>query len=313
MDAMIGARIEKTPSLQEIFVMLDMLPMPIAWSSLSDRKILFYNKAFTQRFGDMSDSVDTIDDFILTRVSEEQQGSVRSHWSSVWETVIPQTTVEVVEEMALGVLLSGGTVIEVMLGGLILHEKDVCVAFFDDAAERKKEQTSVLRYAYEDFLTGLANRRKLMVRWNQMAGAGQPAEAAFLMMDLDRFKQVNDQLGHDGGDEVLRIVAKRLQSCVREKDLVCRFGGDEFGILLFDFTDKASIGLICERVLETVRAPMDIRGHQICIGTSIGASRLLDHGNTFDEIFKAADEALYQCKIGGRGCWRWAEMPALSN
>jgi len=80
-------------------------------------------------------------------------------------------------------------------------------------------------------------------------------------------------------------------------------------MLLLGSADDESVERICHRVLEAVKTPMSIENHEICIGTSIGASRVPDHGTTFDEIFKAADDALYRSKLNGRGCWMWADAP----
>lgn len=300
--------IEHTPSLEELLLILDMLPIPISCATLSDRRIRFHNKAFTRRFGHIAENITTIDDFIRSYTQEMQRGEIERLWSSLWNDAPVESGVEIIAETEIDIKSVNDTVITVALGGMILHAKDLSIAFFDDMPARDQMQKSILRHAYEDFLTGLANRRKLMMHWDQARGSTREANVAFLMLDMDRFKHVNDQLGHDAGDEVLRVVAKRLLSCVRESDLVCRFGGDEFGILLAESVDDAQVGHICDRVLEVVKAPMLIGGSEVCISTSIGASRVPDHGDTFDEIFKAADEALYLCKLNGRGCWRWADV-----
>jgi diguanylate cyclase (GGDEF)-like protein len=124
---------------------------------------------------------------------------------------------------------------------------------------------------------------------------------AVLCLDLDRFKLVNDTLGHPTGDALLRKVAERLQACVREGDTVARLGGDEFAVILLGVNEPNEVDSLAERIIETVGSPYEVDGHQIVIGTSIGMALAPADGAISDELLKKADTALYGAKSSGGG------------
>ena len=127
-----------------------------------------------------------------------------------------------------------------------------------------------------------------------------------MYLDLDHFKEINDTLGHDAGDMLLQSVSERLQSCVREGDLVARLGGDEFAIVLDDVADPADAKLVAEKILEKVREPHRLGGEDRLVGTSIGIATSDSAGIEADALLKAADEAMYVAKKGGRNDYRLA-------
>ena len=156
--------------------------------------------------------------------------------------------------------------------------------------------------AHHDPLTRLPNRVLFHDRVQQALSRGRrEACCAVLCLDLDRFKAVNDTLGHPVGDGLLREVAGRLQGCVRDGDTVARLGGDEFAIVLPDVAAPAEIDRLCARIIEAVGAGYEVEGHQIGIGTSIGVSLAPRDGTTSHELLRNADTALYGAKAGGRG------------
>jgi len=156
--------------------------------------------------------------------------------------------------------------------------------------------------AHHDPLTRLPNRVLFHDRVQQaLSRAGRDAGCAVLCLDLDRFKAVNDTLGHPVGDALLRQVAERLQGCVRDGDTVARLGGDEFAIVLLDVAGPAEIGGLAERIIEAIGASFEIDGHQVGIGTSIGVSLAQADGATSHDLLKNADIALYGAKANGRG------------
>ncbi|MFL6624929.1 MAG: diguanylate cyclase domain-containing protein [Vitreoscilla sp.] len=178
-------------------------------------------------------------------------------------------------------------------------------------AERTRQlqdsQKQLEQIAYSDSLTGLANRRMFsedLRRGFAHAARGGPA-FALLLLDLDRFKQVNDTMGHDAGDAVLIAVARSLIESVREVDRVARLGGDEFAVLLSDVVGSEGLSIVCERILESVNRPMVHAQRTLRIGASIGAACAPSGASTPDALYKAADLALYEAKAAGRGCWRF--------
>jgi diguanylate cyclase (GGDEF)-like protein len=185
------------------------------------------------------------------------------------------------------------------------HELERQVA--ERTAELSASQTQLERFAYFDTLTALPNRRAFNDALQRLASDatrhGRPF--SLLLVDLDGFKQVNDSLGHQAGDEVLSIAASRLRAEMREGDFVARLGGDEFAALLDMPGDESGTGLVCDRIVSGMAAPMRIGGAQVTIGASIGAALFPMHGGSQDELYRRADLALYQAKRAGRGRWEW--------
>jgi diguanylate cyclase (GGDEF)-like protein len=156
--------------------------------------------------------------------------------------------------------------------------------------------------AHHDPLTKLPNRALFHDRIEQaLARLDRGHGFAVLCLDLDRFKIVNDTLGHPIGDGLLRAVAERLQACVREGDSVARLGGDEFAIIVLDNDDPTAVDALAARIIESIAAPYQIEGHQISIGTSIGMALAPIDGTAPYELLKKADTALYGAKANGRG------------
>lgn len=162
--------------------------------------------------------------------------------------------------------------------------------------------------AYSDALTGLPNRQLFNDRLNMSLAQAyrQLGKVALFFLDLDGFKAVNDQLGHDYGDLLLKQVAERLKTCVRTTDTVARLGGDEFTIILA-IRDKRDAEQVAEKVLTTVRAPYDLNGKVADkVGTSIGIALYPLDGTQGAELVRKADAAMYAAKQGGKNAWRFA-------
>jgi diguanylate cyclase (GGDEF)-like protein len=133
-----------------------------------------------------------------------------------------------------------------------------------------------------------------------------------LLIDLDGFKPVNDTLGHVVGDALLVAIAGQLRTLVREVDLAARLGGDEFAVLLTQTTDLASIESTCARILTKLGEPMVVAGHSVRVGASIGIVPCPNTGVSADELYRAADTALYEAKQAGRSTWRWGRAEAYT-
>ena len=181
------------------------------------------------------------------------------------------------------------------------------VWFFRDITERKQAEAQMLRLARSDILTGLANR---LVFLEEIQGAiagvrrgGKPF--AVLYLDLDQFKDVNDTLGHPVGDELIKAVAGRLRANVRESDLVARFGGDEFAVLLREIREPADAAAIAEALTRAMREPFIIQDYDIRSGASIGIAMFEADEPSAETIVARADVALYQAKSDGAGGYRF--------
>ena len=176
-----------------------------------------------------------------------------------------------------------------------------------DITERKAADEKIVALARTDFLTGLANRAAFIERLQLAFARSRRGANPFAVhyLDLDHFKDVNDTLGHPVGDALLRAVADRLQSCVRETDLVARFGGDEFAVLQDDITDVANIETLATKIGDSLAAPFSIDGNQIHTSASIGVTSYCANVEAPEAMMMKADLALYRAKDEGRNRFRF--------
>ncbi|MDD5242235.1 MAG: EAL domain-containing protein [Sulfuricella sp.] len=186
-----------------------------------------------------------------------------------------------------------------------VHGKDNVIAYyfaiFTDIAERKNAEKQIYRLAYYDTLTGLPNRTMLYTHVKQaLAEASRnQRHGAILFIGLDRFKQVNDSLGHEAGDLLLKEVAQCMAGCVREEDVVARIGGDEFVVALFDIAEREHAATVAEKILARLSQPIMVNGHELLVSASIGISVYPDNGDDAETLLKCADVAMYRAKRGG--------------
>ncbi len=186
------------------------------------------------------------------------------------------------------------------------------IAQIEDISGRKRDQEEIHRLAYYDTLTGLPNRRLLMDRFNQALTQAKRfhRSLAVMYLDLDRFKDVNDQLGHDVGDELLIAVAARLNACVRNVDTVSRQGGDEFIVILTEISQPQDAERVACKILDSLAMPVTIGEQRLSITTSIGIAVLPIAGTaSAGELLKQADMAMYAAKDAGRNQYRFCCCP----
>jgi diguanylate cyclase (GGDEF)-like protein len=166
----------------------------------------------------------------------------------------------------------------------------------------------LLHNATHDALTGLANKVRMMSKISDLLKrGGTPGASAILYLDLDRFKSVNDTLGHHVGDLLLKAVADRMSNCLRKGDLLARIGGDEFVVLQSELAKPEDANILAQRIINRIAEPFDIDGHQIVIGTSAGISLTHQDGSDADTLLRNADLALFRAKANERGTWRYFE------
>jgi diguanylate cyclase (GGDEF)-like protein len=185
------------------------------------------------------------------------------------------------------------------------------VAVYLGLASRNSRQLAlanrrVMELAQTDILTGLPNRAFFL---DQLQGVDsyerqRPPTFSILMLDLDRFKNVNDSLGHAAGDALLQQVARRLKSALRDADVLARLGGDEFAIIQAECDDQRSGSInLATRISKLIAEPFLLPGHRVEVGTSIGIAMAPEHGSDRDQLLKKADLALYRSKSAGRNCY----------
>ena len=194
--------------------------------------------------------------------------------------------------------------VEVAVSETVVDGEPIYVAIVRDITERKVQQEQLRHQALHDALTGLPNRvllgdrlvysLEIARRWNE--------PMALLMLDLDRFKEVNDTLGHQVGDDVLMKVSDRLVGAIRASDTVARLGGDEFAVLLPAVTDLANARMVAERIVDALKMPFDLlEGISLDIGISIGIALFPEHADEPGKLTQCADIAMYTAKQGQLG------------
>jgi diguanylate cyclase (GGDEF)-like protein len=174
-------------------------------------------------------------------------------------------------------------------------------------AERMQAEEKLAFMAHHDPLTQLPNRLLLRDRFDQAVAdtRRKHSKVAILFLDLDNFKQVNDTLGHNHGDQLLVRVVERLRGCIRETDTISRHGGDEFTVLLTDLHDHGLIGGIAQNIIEAFAKPVEVKGNMVDVTFSIGISVFPNDGSEFDTLLMKADTAMYQIKENGRNSFRF--------
>ncbi|MDQ1912351.1 sensor domain-containing diguanylate cyclase [Paenibacillus sp. GD4] len=201
--------------------------------------------------------------------------------------------------------LSDGTYLWLEGKGTVLPSGDpqaYAAIYSRDISRLKQHEEQLTKLAYYDALTGLPNRRLFQDRYSQLLLSSKRYghRLGILYLDLDDFKQINDQYGHSYGDEFLRLVAARLHHSIRDPDTVCRVGGDEFVMLLQRFETKEDLGRIAVRVIEALNHPFELNGYTIRVTCSIGGASFPEDATDGEQLLRRADNAMYEAKKIGK-------------
>ncbi|MCX7109433.1 MAG: EAL domain-containing protein [Proteobacteria bacterium] len=180
--------------------------------------------------------------------------------------------------------------------------RQTCLAAVLDITAKKQSEAIILQQANFDPLTGLPNRRMFIDRLQQAIQKSRRADnkLALMFLDLDHFKDINDTLGHDIGDELLKETAKRLQTCIRETDTLARPGGDEFTLVMDELDDPKSVDRVAQCILHCMSEPFQLKDERCYVSFSIGIALYPDDASDLDGLFKKADQAMYAAKQQGR-------------
>jgi diguanylate cyclase (GGDEF)-like protein/PAS domain S-box-containing protein len=273
-----------------------------------NQRIISVNKAFTEITGFVPEEVIGKTPGMLCAISHEDtfyqniRSAIREkyHWEG---EICGQRRNGQTYPAALSITVVNGNNHEIADRHGITHY----IAIFSDITERKEAEARTRYLAEHDFLTGLPSRALLLDRLGQAIASAKRnrSQLAILFIDLDRFKNINDSMGHSIGDKLLQQVAGRLQSSVRSVDSVSRQGGDEFVILLADVGGIAQIAHIAGSVMEAIAAPYHIDDYEFNITSSIGISIYPNDGKDMDTLIKNADVAMYHAKESGRNSYQF--------
>ncbi|MFZ2852983.1 MAG: EAL domain-containing protein [Rhodocyclaceae bacterium] len=261
-----------------------------------DNRILEVNQTFTQLTGYSADEVRGQNPRILSSGRMQPEG-YRAMWQAIENDGYWQG--EVWDRRKDGSCYPKWLTISVIRGH---HDAvEYYIGNFIDISERKATEDRINHLAHHDTLTGLPNRYKLHGRLVQaLASTRRDGRTlALLFIDLDRFKNINDTLGHHVGDELLREVAARLLTCVRESDVVARLGGDEFVVVLTD-VEIPAVGRVAEKILRALARPFRIAGNELRSAGSIGIAVFPEDGGSVEVLMQNADTAMYHAKAMGR-------------
>lgn len=185
------------------------------------------------------------------------------------------------------------------------------VCFYRQAEATRDQADKLEELAFRDSLTQLANRALFYQQLKTELKKAQRSQQtlALLFIDLDRFKNVNDSLGHDVGDELLIEVAQRLNQCLRQSDLLARMGGDEFTVILNGDQSAKTAGQVAQNIIDAITPSYQIQGHHITIGASIGIAFYPQDSQDLHSLMRLADTAMYQAKASGRNTYRFFQSP----
>ncbi|MFZ2303117.1 MAG: diguanylate cyclase [Gallionella sp.] len=191
---------------------------------------------------------------------------------------------------------------ELSASEMILGGRRYFIGIVRDITERKLVEEKLAYFAHHDYLTGLPNRILFLNRLEHanLLARRNKYKVAVLFLDLDGFKKVNDTLGHDAGDQLLREVATRLKEAIRASDMVARVGGDEFTFILINIGSYENASLMANKIIAALSKPFELKGQQCHVGGSIGVSIYPDDAQEIEVLIKQADEAMYAVKQSGK-------------
>ena len=285
---------------------IENVPVAIVVKDIDKRKFVLVNRAYEEFIGTARERL--IGKTVFDIFSAEDA-------KRIWESdsaAIRLNKRPIADELSVETPASGHRIISTTR--LVICDRDgksqYLITVIEDVTEKRKAYEKIAFMAHHDPLTGLPNRAQFAERLDEaLTQAPHGAQLAVLFLDLDLFKDVNDTLGHLVGDELLKVVAERLQECVRDSDTVARLGGDEFAIIQ-NSADQPDISMLADRIRSALKAPYDLGGLRANVDVSIGIARSPIDGTTSAELIKRADSALYRAKADGRGTYRFFE-PAM--
>ena len=288
--------------------LVESAPLPLLIARASDQQVLYANERALEQFGLDFDAMRTrsLADFHADAAIRQQLGEAVSRHGRVRDFEVPLRDSHGRE---FWVLVSAQPMRYAGAASLL-----VAIADIDD---RKRMQDDMRRKAMHDQLTGLPNRAMFMEALERAVAKAKRRATRFsvLFIDLDRFKEVNDTMGHHAGDELLKSVSERLQAAVRQSDLVARLGGDEFVVLVEEHRGPEEVMVVAQKVMTMLVRPVLIDWREVQVSGSIGIASFPEDGADLDTLVRHADKAMYQAKERGRNNFQFysAELNRLSH
>lgn len=281
--------------------MMDSVPHQIYFKDV-DSRFTRVNKALAARYG-LTRTEDAIGKSDADFYAAEHAAQTRREEQEIMATLVPQ-----LNKLHHEVWEDGTDAWNVSTKMPLIDPKGNVIGVYGiahDITEQKRAEALFWRQANFDALTNLPNRRLMRDRWEQAAHLHRRSgnSLALMLVDLDRFKDINDHYGHAVGDELLVQAAQRMSECLRASDTLARLGGDEFAIILSEVPDPQVVGVIAQKIRACLSSPFELMGHPVQISGSLGVSLYPAHGEDLDALLTLADQAMYQVKRqGGDAC-----------
>ena len=279
------------------------MPMPVSIRDATTKRFLLVNRAYEALLGIPRDRL------VGATVFEHFPEDVATRLTSYDEEAIEARDRIVSGEFPMETRANGRRVVTTTR--FVVRDRNqqpqYVISMIDDVTERKRSEAKIERLAHYDGLTNLANRNLFREQIEECLARQRRMRTAFavFLLDLDKFKAVNDTFGHQAGDALLCEVASRLKTSIREVDIAARIGGDEFALIVMPGQGDLKDGMVklAARLVEAISEPYDVEGQKIVVGCSIGVALAPDHGERSDELLRNADLALYKSKNSGRNCF----------
>jgi diguanylate cyclase (GGDEF)-like protein/PAS domain S-box-containing protein len=287
---------EKAPKSRLMEDVLSSIPEAVV--IVHGTHVLYTNPAFTQMFGFASDEVSggNLRDFIVPDTRQFENAAIEKTVDDYGHAALETVRMNKAGELVDVALLAGPLLVNGSKVGYVLS--------FRNIVERKQIEARLQHDVMHDTLTGLPNRGLFLDRLNlalTRRARRMDQNCGVLFLDLDRFKEINDALGHAAGDDLLTEVAGRLRAALRPQDTAARFGGDEFGVLVENIVTVADLEIVAGRIMKEMKRPFEIFGHALDINVSIGAAMAGPDHVTPDLLLRDADLAMYRAKEQGGG------------
>ena len=270
---------------------------------VEDSRVTYVNDAFCRMAGYSAPEIKALPSF-LSLVHPDDRERVHANHA---RRIIGE---QFVDRYPIGVITRSGERREVEIAVVAMHRdgKLGVVVVVIDITQQKRDEEKIRYLATHDLLTGLPNRALFVEKLSSMLKLAQrdQKKMAVFFIDLDRFKRINDTLGHLVGDRLLQLVANKFRSCLRETDTVARIGGDEFTVILHDIADAAEAEPVAKKIISALSAPIHrLEGHELVVTPSIGISIYPDDGRDVETLLKHSDVAMYRAKAEGKNTYRF--------
>jgi diguanylate cyclase (GGDEF)-like protein len=285
-------------------VALNAMPVAISWSRIDDDVVEFMNRRFTDVTGYTLAEAGTVADLIRRLFANRQQAD---HAVAQLDSLRGQNLLEPFEfpQEEVPIVTKAGKLLPTRFSGVMLPEANMSLAMFVDISAEKEREERLQAIAGQDPLTGLYNRRAFDAAFAETLNMSRHQETVgLIVMDLDGLKPVNDTHGHSAGDAVLRHFADLLRSTFRSSDLVARWGGDEFAVLIRHPCSRTNVAVALSRLEKAVAKPITIGDAQVSVGVSSGIAFYPDDAQNLSELYRIADDAMYSAKRRKRDAMR---------